>query len=78
MEETTTGRFWGLTPILLFMLLVIGSGVLTQNFRPCLFWLLLRYQRALRCSSITQHQVYLLLKKSMFFVKEEVIKLSFY
>jgi Na+/H+ antiporter NhaC len=32
MEETTTGRFWGLTPILLFMLLVIGSGVLTQNF----------------------------------------------
>ena len=26
------GRFLGLTPILLFMLLVIGSGVLTQNF----------------------------------------------
>ncbi|MFT4653669.1 MAG: Na+/H+ antiporter NhaC [Patiriisocius sp.] len=25
-------NFWGLTPILLFMLLVIGSGVLTQNF----------------------------------------------
>jgi Na+/H+ antiporter NhaC len=32
MEEKSTGRFWGLTPILLFMLLVIGSGVLTQNF----------------------------------------------
>jgi Na+/H+ antiporter NhaC len=32
MEEKSTDRFWGLTPILLFMLLVIGSGVLTQNF----------------------------------------------
>ncbi|MGK0372305.1 MAG: Na+/H+ antiporter NhaC, partial [Glaciecola sp.] len=25
-------NFWGLTPIVLFMILVIGSGVLTQNF----------------------------------------------
>ena len=32
MQEKSTGRFLGLTPILLFMLLVIGSGVLTQNF----------------------------------------------
>jgi Na+/H+ antiporter NhaC len=32
MQEESTGRFWGLTPILLFMLLVIGSGALTQNF----------------------------------------------
>jgi len=32
MQEKSTGRFWGLTPILLFMLLVIGSGALTQNF----------------------------------------------
>jgi Na+/H+ antiporter NhaC len=32
MQKPPTGRFLGLTPILLFMLLVIGSGVLTQNF----------------------------------------------
>jgi Na+/H+ antiporter NhaC len=32
MEKQPTGRFLGLTPILLFMLLVIGSGVLTQDF----------------------------------------------
>jgi Na+/H+ antiporter NhaC len=32
MEKQPTGSFLGLTPILLFMLLVIGSGVLTQNF----------------------------------------------
>ena len=32
MQEKSIGRFLGLTPILLFMLLVIGSGVLTQNF----------------------------------------------
>jgi Na+/H+ antiporter NhaC len=32
MEKQSTGSFWGLTPILLFMLLVIGSGVLTQSF----------------------------------------------
>lgn len=32
MDKKPTGSFWGLTPILLFMLLVIGSGVLTQNF----------------------------------------------
>jgi multidrug transporter EmrE-like cation transporter len=32
MQEKSTGRFLGLTPILLFMLMVIGSGVLTQNF----------------------------------------------
>jgi Na+/H+ antiporter NhaC len=32
MEKQSAGSFWGLTPILLFMLLVIGSGVLTQSF----------------------------------------------
>lgn len=32
MDKQPTGRFLGLTPILLFMLLVIGSGVLTQDF----------------------------------------------
>jgi len=32
MGKQPTGNFWGLTPILLFMLLVIGSGLLTQNF----------------------------------------------
>ena len=32
MEKQPVGRFLGLTPILLFMLLVIGSGVLTQDF----------------------------------------------
>lgn len=32
MQEKSAGRFLGLTPILLFMLLVIGSGILTQNF----------------------------------------------
>jgi Na+/H+ antiporter NhaC len=32
MLEKSAGRFLGLTPILLFMLLVIGSGVLTQDF----------------------------------------------
>ncbi|WP_293748103.1 Na+/H+ antiporter NhaC family protein [uncultured Paraglaciecola sp.] len=32
MEKQPTESFWGLTPILLFMLLVIGSGLLTQNF----------------------------------------------
>lgn len=32
MEKQSKGSFLGLTPILLFMLLVIGSGVLTQDF----------------------------------------------
>jgi Na+/H+ antiporter NhaC len=32
MQKPPKGHFLGLTPILLFMLLVIGSGVLTQNF----------------------------------------------
>jgi Na+/H+ antiporter NhaC len=32
MGKQPTGNFLGLTPILLFMLLVIGSGLLTQNF----------------------------------------------
>ena len=32
MEKPPAGSFLGLTPILLFMLLVIGSGLLTQNF----------------------------------------------
>jgi Na+/H+ antiporter NhaC len=32
MEKKPVESFWGLTPILLFMLLVIGSGLLTQNF----------------------------------------------
>jgi Na+/H+ antiporter NhaC len=32
MEKQPAGSFLGLTPILLFMLLVIGSGLLTQNF----------------------------------------------
>ena len=32
MEKQPAGSFWGLTPILLFMILVIGSGVITQNF----------------------------------------------
>jgi Na+/H+ antiporter NhaC len=32
MEKQPKDNFWGLSPILLFMLLVIGSGVLTQNF----------------------------------------------
>jgi Na+/H+ antiporter NhaC len=32
MEKQPAESFLGLTPILLFMLLVIGSGVLTQNF----------------------------------------------
>jgi Na+/H+ antiporter NhaC len=31
-EKQPSGSFLGLTPILVFMLLVIGSGVLTQNF----------------------------------------------
>jgi Na+/H+ antiporter NhaC len=32
MEKQSKGSFLGITPILLFMLLVIGSGVLTQDF----------------------------------------------
>ncbi|MFT6703081.1 MAG: Na+/H+ antiporter NhaC [Pseudomonadales bacterium] len=32
MNKKPKDNFWGLTPILLFMLLVIGSGALAQNF----------------------------------------------
>lgn len=32
MEKQLKHNFWGLSPILFFMLLVIGSGLLTQNF----------------------------------------------
>lgn len=32
MEKPATESFWGLTPILLFMLLVIGTGLMTQSF----------------------------------------------